>query len=49
MVGLALLPVTSAASPSAVGDIVFATNRDGNYEIYTMTSSGGSQTNRTSN
>jgi large repetitive protein len=46
-VGLALLPVTSAAAPSAVGDIVFSTNRDGNYEIYTMTSSGASQTNRT--
>jgi WD40 repeat protein/hemolysin type calcium-binding protein len=48
-VGLALLPLTSAAFPGGNGDIVFSTNRDANYEIYTMTLSGGSQTNRTNN
>ena len=36
-----------AAFPGNNGEITFHTNRDGNYEIYTMNSDGSNQTNLT--
>jgi hypothetical protein len=45
-----LLPLGGASAfPGATGKIVFSSSRDGNFEIYSMTSSGGSQTNLTAN
>jgi Tol biopolymer transport system component len=42
-------PSALAAFPGANGKIVFDTNRDGNYEIYTMNAGGGGQTRLTNN
>ena len=43
-------PSTAAASfPGANGKIAFQTNRDGNYEVYSMNPDGSGQTNLTNN
>jgi len=42
-------PASAAAFPGANGKIVFASNRDGNYEIYVMDADGSNQTRLTNN
>ena len=44
-----LVPAGRAAFPGANGKIAFETNRDGNFEIYSMNPDGSGQTNLTNN
>ena len=46
---LAAAPAADAAFPGQNGKIAFATDRDGNGQIYTMNADGSAQTNVTNN
>ena len=47
LTALAIATPSHAAFPGANGKIAFGTDRDGNEEIYSMSSGGGAQTNLT--
>jgi Tol biopolymer transport system component len=47
LAALAIATPSHAAFPGANGKIAFGTDRDGNEEIYSMSSGGGAQTNLT--